>query len=401
MDWIPLAFFAGGPDAYRLPLEMLLVIGSAKLLSELLQRLRQPGIVGEILAGALLGPAALNLIAPNELLHTFSELGVMFLLFSVGLHVKPSELKSVGKVATIAGLMGVVAPFLAGWGLLRAWGEPQIESIFMGAAMVATSVGITAQVLAADGLLSLKASRIILIAAVIDDILGLLVLAVVSSLAKGPINYLELGTTAGISIAFVVFVVQFGAPALTHMVPRMRERMQVAEGDFVLSLVLLFGLSVMAVYAGVAAIIGAFLAGMALSESVRSESKHMVHGATELLVPFFLVNIGINLDFKSFQSREMIVLAILVVVAAVLSKLVGCGLGAWSLGRTDAIRVGVGMVPRGEVGMVVAQIGLGMGVISQSIYGVAVFMAVVTTMVAPPLLKWAYKGAKAEEAAAS
>jgi Kef-type K+ transport system membrane component KefB len=175
----------------------------------------------------------------------------------------------------------------------------------------------------------------------------------------------------------------------------------VAEGDFVLSLVLLFGLSVMAVYAGVAAIIGAFLAGMALSESVRSESKHMVHGATELLVPFFLVNIGINLDFKSFQSREMIVLAILVVVVAVLSKLVGCGLGAWSLGRTDAIRVGVGMVPRGEVGMVVAQIGLGMGVISQSIYGVAVFMAVVTTMVAPPLLKWAYKGAKAEEAAAS
>ena len=161
----------------------------------------------------------------------------------------------------------------------------------------------------------------------------------------------------------------------------------------IFAMTLLFALSLLAVYAGVAAIIGAFLAGMALSESREQRLNDMTAGVAELLVPFFLAGIGLHLDFSSFASSSTVLLAVAIVVAAVLSKFVGCGLAAVSLGRTDAVRVGVGMVPRGEVGMVVAQIGLNLGVVANNVYGMIVFMSVVTTLVAPPLLKVAFRHA--------
>jgi Kef-type K+ transport system membrane component KefB len=154
---------------------------------------------------------------------------------------------------------------------------------------------------------------------------------------------------------------------------------------------MLFGLSVMAVYAGVAAIVGAFLAGMTLGESADKRVHELTSGAAELLVPFFLVNIGLQLDPKVFLDPVALVPALAIFVAAVLSKFFGSGLGAWRLGRRDAVKVGIGMIPRGEVGMVVAQIGLSFGVIPQPIYAAVVFMSVMTTVVAPPLLKWAYR----------
>ena len=171
---------------------------------------------------------------------------------------------------------GVILPFVLGWGILRLWGEPQIEAIFVGAAMVATSVGITAQVLASKDLLSARASRIILAAAVIDDVLGLLILALVSSMAKGGVNVAELGASALLAIGFTVLVATLGTRAVSQVVPNLEERLSVAEAQFALAMILLFGLSLLAVYAGVAAIIGAFLAGMALSESV----GHRVHDLT-------------------------------------------------------------------------------------------------------------------------
>src|SRR5216684_3985435 len=170
--------FAPGDDSLRIPLSLLIVFGSAKLLAELFERLNQPGIVGEILAGVLIGPSVLAWIAPNDFLGALANLGAMFLLFRVGLDVKSSELIKVGGTAALVATLGVICPFALGWGILRLWGEPQIGAIFVGAAMVATSVGITAQVLAAKGLLHLPSSKIILAAAVIDDVLGLLVLAV-------------------------------------------------------------------------------------------------------------------------------------------------------------------------------------------------------------------------------
>ncbi|MEK7404595.1 MAG: cation:proton antiporter [Acidobacteriota bacterium] len=381
-------------ETLNIPLAMLLVFGSAKLLAEAFERLNQPGIVGEILAGVLIGPSVLGWIAPNEFLKALAELGVMFLLFRVGLEVKASELMKVGGTALLVALAGVVVPFFLGWGILLAWGEPQLEAIFVGAAMVATSVGITAEVLRAKGLLDEVSSRIILAAAVIDDVLGLLVLALVSSMARGRVNVPGLLLTAVLACGFVVFMAKWGGRTVGRVVSRAPRKMRVGEAYFALAMVLLFGLAFLAEFVGVAAIVGAFLAGMALSETVARRVQDLAHGVTELLAPFFLAGIGMHLDVAGFTRPSLVALAVVILIAALLSKFVGCGLGAWKLGRTEAIRIGVGMVPRGEVGMVVAQIGLGMGVIAQHVYGVVVFMAVATTLVAPPLLKWAYRDAR-------
>ena len=386
-----LAFFLSGQsDATRISFEMLLVFGSATLLAEIFERLSQPGIVGEILAGVVIGPGVLGWMSPNEFLTALANLGAMFLLFRVGLEVKSSELLKVCGAATLVAALGVVVPFFLGWGILLTWGESQISSIFMGATMVATSVGITAQVLASRNLLNERASKIILAAAVIDDVLGLLVLAFVSSLAKGRLNLLDLSLTALLAVGFTLIVAKWGGPAMIRFVPGLHEKLRVTEAQFSLSMVLLFALSLLAVYVGVAAIVGAFLAGLALAESVGARVKDLVHGVTELLVPFFLAGIGLHMDLSVFAHMPALLLAMTILVAAIVSKLVGCGLGAIRFGRKDALRIGVGMIPRGEVGMVVAQVGLGLGVIAQNVYGVAVFMAVATTMIAPPLLKLAF-----------
>lgn len=389
---------AAGPEAVKIPLAMLVVFGSAKLMAELFERLGQPGIVGEIFAGILIGPSVLNWIQPGGLLSALADLGVMFLLFRVGLEVKSSDLMRVGGTAAIVAVLGVLAPLALGWGLMLLWGASQIESIFVGSAMVATSVGITAQVLAAGGWLNARASKIILAAAVIDDVLGLLVLAVVSSMAKGKVDLVELGLSAAIAITFTLVVVKWGTKTMEKVVPRVAENMRLGEAQFAFAMVLLFALSLAAVYAGVAAIIGAFLAGVALADSIGERVKDLTHGVTELLLPFFLAGIGLFVDLSVFTETSTLALALVILAAAVLSKFVGCGLGAIRLGRAEVIRIGVGMIPRGEVGMVVAQIGLGLGVLPKDVYGIVVFMSVATTMVAPPLLKLAYRGIGAKEA---
>jgi Kef-type K+ transport system membrane component KefB len=315
----------------------------------------------------------------------------MFLLFRVGLEVRSSELMKVGGTATLVACSGVLVPFLMGWAILRLWGEPSNEAIFVGASMVATSVGITAQVLAAKGLLHAVSSKIILAAAVIDDVLGLLVLAVVSSLTRGKFNILELGVTAALAVAFTVIVAKWGTHAMGRIVPHVNGKLRLGEAQFAFAISLLFALSLAAVYIGVAAIVGAFLAGMALAESTETRVRDLANGVTELLVPFFLAGIGLHVSLSAFSNPRNAALAIVILAAAVVSKFVGCGLGAAGLGKADALRVGVGMVPRGEVGMVVAQIGLGYGIISQNVYGVVVFMSVATTIVAPPLIKTAYR----------
>jgi Kef-type K+ transport system membrane component KefB len=375
---------------------MLMVFGTAKLLAELFERLNQPGIVGEILAGVLIGPSVLGWMAPNDFLRALADLGVMFLLFRVGLEVKASELLRIGGTAMLVAVLGVIVPFFLGWGILLAWGEPQIEAIFMGAAMVATSVGITAQVLAGKGLLSHVASRMILAAAVIDDVLGLLVLALVSSVARGQVNVAGLALTAVLALSFVFVVAKWGSRTVGQVVSRAHGRLRVSEAYFALAMVVLFALSFLAEHVGVAAIVGAFLAGMALSETVDPRVEHLAQGVTELLVPFFLAGIGMHLDIRGFTEPSVVALALAILAAAIFSKLVGCGLGAWRMGWRNMLRVGLGMMPRGEVGMVVAQIGLTMGVISTHVYGVAVFMAVCTTLLAPPLLRMAYRGVVAE-----
>jgi Kef-type K+ transport system membrane component KefB len=383
-------------QAGQIALEMLIVFGSAKLLAEVSGKLKQPPLVGEILAGVLIGPGVLGWIHPGSFLSALSTLGVLFLLFRVGLEVKTAELLSVGGAAVLVAVLGVAAPFGAGWLIMAAWGASRVEAIFVGAAMVATSVGITAQVLASKGLLNHRASRIILAAAIIDDILGLLVLALVNSVATDSVNLLGLFVTGMLAIGFTLVIAKWGTRALEAILPHVEARLETGEAQFNLSMILLFALSALAVYAGVAAIIGAFLAGMALADTVGHRVRDLSRGVTELLAPFFLVGIGLNFDLNIFRSWPTVLLAFTILAAAVVSKLVGCGLGAARLGWRDMLRVGCGMVPRGEVGMVVAQLGLSMGVIQKPVYGVVVFMAVATTVIAPPFLALSFRGMKPE-----
>ena len=389
------------PGAVHLPLLLLLVFGTAKLAAELFERIGQPGLVGEILAGVVLGPSVLNWVQPDQVLTALAELGVMFLLFRVGLEINGRELFKVGKTALLVAVAGVVLPFFAGWLLSAAFGQNRIEAIFVGAAAVATSVGITAQVLAVKGLLDERASRVILAAAVIDDILGLLVLAVVSGMAESHIDVTSLLATAAIAVGFTFVVARFGTSTVKRLVPRLEQKLSAKEGLFHLALVCVFALSLLAVYIGVAAIVGAFLAGMAFSEAADRRLQDLTHGATELLVPFFLVGIGLQLHLSTFRDSGTILFAIALTLVAIVTKLIGCGLPALIYGRKDAARIGIGMVPRGEVGMIVAQIGLSLGVVAQSVYASVVFMALLTTLVTPPLLTMAFRdcrpGVKEEE----
>jgi len=389
------ASVAGSESNFLLTLFVMLL--AAKLLAELFERLRQPAVAGEILAGIIIGPSCLALAAPSDITDVLAEMGVIFLLFTVGLETKPAALFRVGKQAAVVAVLGVVAPLFFGWLLMKAWGSTGIEALFVGTAMVATSVGITARVLSGMGLLDAPTARIILGAAVIDDILGLLVLAMVASAAAGSVNYLEILTTAGLAIGFTAFVALVGAPVVTRVAPRV-EQLRSGQGTFIFAIVLCLGLSVAASYIGVAAIVGAFLAGMALAEVAENTPKmhRQMTGVTEFLVPFFLVNIGMKLSLDVFRSPSVIVLCALITVVAIATKLLGCGLGALNLGVRRAAQVGMGMVPRGEVGIIVAQIGLSLTVIGPEIYGVVLFMAVVTTVIAPPFLKLLY----ANEAAA-
>lgn len=380
-------------DPLPLPLAMLIVFGGAKLFGELCERIGQPGLVGEIIAGALIGPSVLGWVQPNETLKALSDIGVMFLLFGVGLEVKASELMRVGAKATLVATLGVIVPFFAGWAILVAWGAPQIEGVFVGACMVATSVGITASVLSSRGLLHELASKVILAAAVIDDVLGLIVLAVVSAVARGHLNIWEVVLTAVLASAFTVIMALWGPTAVDRFLPHFKSRVKAEEAEFHIALVFLFAMAMLAQYTGVAAIVGAFLTGLAFSDSADSRVRDLTKGVSELLVPFFLVGIGLHFDYRVFLSKSTALLTVVILGAAIVTKVIGCGAGAISMGWTNVLKVGLGMVPRGEVGMVVAQMGLTLAVISKDVYSVVVVMAVLTTVVTPFLLKIAFREA--------
>jgi Kef-type K+ transport system membrane component KefB len=379
-------------DHRKVLLALFIALIAAKLMAEAFERIRQPAVVGEILAGIIIGPAVLNWVQPTDVMDALAEIGIIFLLFTVGLETRPSDIFKVGGTALIVAVLGVIVPFIAGWGLLSLWpGYTWIEAIFLGAAMVATSVGITARVLSHLGLITAQASQVILAAAVIDDVIGLLVLAVVSSVAEGHVNYLHIALTAVLAVGFTLFTITVGARVIKRVKQPVRD-LKINHSLFIFALVLCFGLAAVANLIGIAGIIGAFLAGVALSEASDGTRLHSQSQAlTEFLTPFFLIAIGMKLDLKIFLSSEALLLSGVVIALAMLTKFVGCGLGALSMGKRHALQVGVGMIPRGEVGIVVAQIGLAMTG-NSTLYAVAVAMAVVTTLVAPPFIKMAFRG---------
>jgi Kef-type K+ transport system membrane component KefB len=404
---IPCVIFSSGESA-KILLALFIVLVSAKLLAEIFERLHQPAVVGEILAGILIGPSLLAFIQPLDaagaqtsigiVIESLAEIGVIFLLFTVGLETRPSDIFKVGKTATLVAFSGAALPFLAGWLLFAFWpGFSTIEAIFTGAAMVATSVGITARVLSGMGLISTEASRVILAAAVIDDVIGLLVLAVVSSVASGNVNYFHIGLTAILSIGFTIFTIVVGARAV-NKIKESIIALRLEHSLFLFALILCFGLAAVANFIGIAGIIGAFLAGVALAEASDETSlHHQAQALTEFTTPFFLVNIGLKLNLSVLLSTRILVLSGIVTLLAVLTKLIGCGLPALSLGRRRATQIGVGMIPRGEVGIVVAQIGLTLAAVSDALYAVVLVMAVATTLISPPLIKLAFRGEQPEE----
>jgi Kef-type K+ transport system membrane component KefB len=257
--------------------------------------------------------------------------------------------------------------------------------------MVATSVGITARVLRDLQALETRAARIILGAAVFDDILGMLVLAVVASRAQaGPGQWVQLGALAAISLAFALFMLFVAPRVIRHMRPRV-ESLSLHDAPLIVALGLCLGLSAAAEEIGMAAIIGAFFAGLAFAELSPEWNLQPRAGAlNEFLAPFFFFTLGAQLDLHVF-SGPVLVTAVAICVLAVVAKLVGCGLPLLGQGRSEALRVGVGMTPRGEVGMIVAAVGLKLHTVSQEAYAVVLFMTAVTTLIAPPWLRYLFR----------
>jgi Kef-type K+ transport system membrane component KefB len=371
----------------KLLFELFVMFAGAKLLAEIFERLRQPTVIGEIIAGMLLGPSLLNLVHPDEFNLGVAEVGAILLLFVVGLETKPRDLMKVGGTATLVATSGVAVPFILGFLYMQAIHHSLVESIFVGAAMVATSVGITARVLADLGALQTQAARVILAAAVLDDILGMIVLAVVSSLSTGKIHYASLITVSVEAVLFSLLVVVLG-PRVVGRAGPIIAKVRMQNAAFILSIILCLGLSLAFVYIGMAAIIGAFLAGLALAEySGAWKLQENAHPIYEFLAPFFFVMLGVQIEIKSLGTPGLLPIIGVISVLAILSKMIGCGLGAAGLGWKDALRVGIGMVPRGEVGLIVAAVGLNLHTISDAIYAVVLFMSIITTLFAPPALR--------------
>ncbi len=371
----------------KLLLDLFLMFAGGKVLAEIFERFRQPAVVGELLAGVLLGPSLLALVQPSELTQGLAGIGAIFLLFTVGLETRPRDLLQVGRIAALVASVGVVVPFVLGFLYMRMIERSTVESVFVGAALVATSVGITARVLADAGVLSTRVARVILGAAVADDILGMIVLAIVSSLSTGRINYLQLGIVTLEAVGFSILIVFFGSRMVGRFQTRV-EQLRTRNSAFVLSLILCLGLSLASIYIGMAAIIGAFLAGLALADySERWRLRENAHPIMEFLAPFFFVLLGVQVNLRAIYQPALLWIMGVVCVLAIVGKLVGCGLGALSLGFKNALRIGVGMVPRGEVGLIVAAVGLKLRTISPEVYTVVVVMSIVTTLFAPPVLR--------------
>jgi Kef-type K+ transport system membrane component KefB len=370
---------------------MLLIFVSAKIMAEVFEQLSLPGVLGELLAGIVLGPYALGLIHPGETLGILSELGAIFLLFHVGLETSPGDLIRVGRVALNVAILGVLAPFFLGFGYLWLRGNEIHEAVFVGAALVATSVGITARVLGDMNALGTRVAKIILGAAIFDDILGMVLLAVVSGMAAGgEVRWLHLGVLLTEAFGFALFMIFVGPHIVRHARPALGH-MYTRHAPLMLSLALCLLLSWASTKIGMAAIIGAFFAGLVLADySPEWNLEPRIQGITEFLAPFFFFAIGAQLDVRLFRG-DVLMAALVVSGLAVFSKIVGCGLPALGEGRLAALSVGVGMMPRGEVALIVAMVGLEAKVVSPPVYAIVVFMTAITTVLAPPLLRYLFR----------
>ncbi|HJS46884.1 MAG TPA: cation:proton antiporter [Gemmatimonadales bacterium] len=374
----------------------------AKVLGDLAERVGQPAVLGELLAGVLLGPSALGLLPAAgfdaEFIRVLGEVGVILLLFEIGLETDLREMTRVGPTSLAVAAAGVALPFLLGfayWAHLApavvAGGDRHLAAIFVGATLTATSVGITARVLGDLGQLGTREARIVLGAAVIDDVLGLVILSVVVGLAAGAAFSLAgVAWTLALAIGFLAAAVLLGralAPRLFDLVDRMRVRHVLV----VVAIAFALAVSALAAVAGSAMIIGAFAAGLVLSGTNQFDAiEERVRPVAAVFTPFFFVGVGGNLDLGLLDPRRpgagtVLTVAAVLTLLAIAGKVAAGWAAPWD--RFRRLVVGVGMVPRGEVGLIFAEIGRRAGVLSTEVFGAVLLMVMATTFVAPPALK--------------
>ncbi len=401
---------------------IVLILLLAKIMGDLFERIGMPAVLGELTVGIILGNILLLtdwggfdfLKAPAEhsigdvyntgaALKMLAEIGVVLLLFEVGLETNVRDMMKVGVSALLVAVLGVIAPLILGIGCgwLFLPHEPWQVWLFLGATLCATSVGITARVLKDLGRSQQRESQVILGAAVIDDVLGLIILTVVSGIIEQGDNFdvASLGVIVGKSVGFLILAVTLGTQLVVKPLFAAASYLRGRGLLVATSLVICFGLSYIANLVGLAPIVGAFAAGLILEKAHYQELGKKEHldleaalgPLTALLVPIFFVQMGIMVDLNSFANPNVWLLAGSITVAAVLGKQV-CSLGVLEKGL-NKLAIGLGMIPRGEVGLIFANVGLGLvangeSVISSDTYSAIIVMVILTTMVTPPLLKW-------------
>lgn len=385
-------------------LALFLIFLFAQIGAEISQRLKLPAVVGEIVAGVIIGPSLLGWVGPAPILDILAELGAVFLLFSVGLETRLGDLQKIGKTAGLVATAGVVLPFGMGyaWGTLS--GFAPAHAAFIAAAFTATSAGITARVLQELGALGRIESRIILGAAVLDDILAMLLLGAVTALQSGGskgVDWTHLLFVLLQAVGFVVIVALVGTRVI-------RKRSSVLDAPInplsplTLSLAGCLGLAALSARLGLAAIIGAFLAGMVVAESdQRHALEKQVQPLLAFLTPFFFVVTGMNVSLSALSSWKTLLALAIITVLATAGKWIGCAWAARSLGTRSAAIVGIGMVPRGEVGIIVASLGRSAGIFNSEIYALIVAMSLLTSVIAPPILTYLLKDAPLPEGLAA
>jgi Kef-type K+ transport system membrane component KefB len=374
-------------------LGLVIVWLAAKAAGEGMQRLGQTAVLGELLAGVVIGPGVLGLVHDSEVLHALAELGVLILLFEVGLESDLDELLQAGAQATAVALVGVAVPFAAGFAVMHAFGHPPLVAVFVGATLTATSVGVTARVLSDLGRLQEAAAKVVLGAAVVDDILGLIILAIVTGIVDtGGVSLGGVALLAAKAVVFLVVAILLGirlAPTLVGWIGRMQ-----ARGTLIVySIVFAVALAAVADLMGLATIIGAFAAGLVLASTERRDDiEERIKPVADLLVPVFFVTVGMKVQpslLNPFAADTQFGIAMLLTGVAIASKLAG-GLAVYQRG-VPRWPIAVGMVPRGEVGLIFAGAGLAAGVIAEDLYAALVAVVMLTTFAAPPWLKALYR----------
>ncbi len=383
----------------KVVLGLVVILLGAMLGGELFERIGQPSVMGELLVGVLIGNldymtglGFFSGLRTDPILSIFAGVGVIILLFEVGLETRVSDMIKVGASATLVAVLGIITPMILGF-LVASYLTPDASfnsHLFVGAIMVATSVGITARVLKDLKRIQTRESQIILGAAVIDDILGLIILAVVSGIVTS--GTFSVGSIARISTVSVVFLgaAVLVGPRFVKLFVSAVSTMRVRGVKMITALSFCFGLAYLADLIGLATIVGAFAAGLVLEEAVfekldRQKALHdLLEPFTTFFVPIFFVLMGIQVRLETFTDPNVLLLALGITMAAVIGKQ-ACSLGVGK--GLDRLSVGVGMVPRGEVGLIFASIGKGLGVVDDSLFTAAVMMVIVTTFMTPPVLK--------------